>query len=1034
MRVKKEKTGFLRLFILALAVLIVQNNYAQAPAGYYDSATGLSGEQLKTALHNIIDNHNAGSYDLLWEILPKSDEDPNNTSNFILLYTGRSIPKTAVYPAYNREHVWAKSHGGFGTTAPAGTDAHHLRPTDVSVNTDRDSKDFDEGGTQHPEATGCYFTDHTWEPRDAVKGDVARMMFYMAVRYEGDVSGEPDLELVDYITDPTTNPIFGKLSTLLKWHNEDPVDEIDIKRNEVVYSYQNNRNPFIDHPEYVAKIWGGVISNNPPSITGIILNPASPKSTDPVNVSATITDSDGTITSAILKWGLVSGNLSNTINLTKISGNTYSTVSAIPAQADGTTVYYKLEATDDSSDVAITSVLSYVVNDETTNTILFEDFETSTADAPISINNWMRYEEAGTKTWEGRFYDSNKYAQFSAYNSGETSNISWLITPAIDLTDYATADFSFISKDGYNNGEVLTVLISTNYSGTGNPALSTWNNLNPVLASGTSSGYATNFTESGVIDISSYCGNTIFIAYKYVGGDPSKTTTMQIDNISLNGTIATNTSPTISSIEINPESPLVGQDIIVSATITDSDGIVSSAVINYGASSGNYSQSISMTKSGNTFTGTIPSQLAGTTIYFVVKAIDEDSGESVSAEQSFLVTELQNNPPVLSNIQYVPTNPEENQTVTVSVEATDSDGEISYCRITWGVAPEVYSNIVNMTLTSGTYSGTIPGQTGGTTIYFKISATDDEDANTLSSQYSYSVNTPGNVAPEISGLVFAPLTPTSTENVIVSATITDPDGTISTANIKWGKSSGVYENTFSMAVSGDDYSGTIPAQADASHIYFVVEAIDNLGGSTNSAEENYIVQDPANELPVITDVQFSPSNPTNKDSVLVTALINDSDGAISTAILRWKRNAETTIYEEEMVFDGTLFTAYIPVQEAGKTVYFMIVAEDDDNAQTSYMDGVYSVITSSGVDNTDLSEAILIYPNPASEKLKIFFLNNEWDIVITLLTMDGITIYNKSFDEVKGEVSLMLNKVNPGMYILQITNQKSKVSQKIIIK
>jgi hypothetical protein len=237
-----------------------------------------------------------------------------------------------------------------------------------------------------------------------------------------------------------------------------------------------------------------------------------------------------------------------------------------------------------------------------------------------------------------------------------------------------------------------------------------------------------------------------------------------------------------------------------------------------------------------------------------------------------------------------------------------------------------------------------------------------------------------------------------------------------------------------MAVSGDDYSGTIPAQADASHIYFVVEAIDNLGGSTNSAEENYIVQDPANELPVITDVQFSPSNPTNKDSVLVTALINDSDGAISTAILRWKRNAETTIYEEEMVFDGTLFTAYIPVQEAGKTVYFMIVAEDDDNAQTSYMDGVYSVITSSGVDNTDLSEAILIYPNPASEKLKIFFLNNEWDIVITLLTMDGITIYNKSFDEVKGEVSLMLNKVNPGMYILQITNQKSKVSQKIIIK
>jgi len=283
--------------------------FGQIPAGYYDNASGLSGDDLKTALHNIIDNHNAGSYDLLWTILPKSDEDPNNTNNFILLYTGRSIPKTSVYPDYNREHVWAKSHGGFGTTAPAGTDAHHLRPTDVSVNSDRDSKDFDEGGTQHSEATECYFTTHTWEPRDAVKGDVARMMFYMAVRYEGDVSGEPDLELVDYITDPTTSPIFGKLSTLLKWHNDDPVDDIDRHRNEIVFSYQNNRNPFIDHPEYVVKIWGGSILNSPPAISNIITSPLSPKPEEQVSVSATITDSDGTITNAILRWGIVSGSL-----------------------------------------------------------------------------------------------------------------------------------------------------------------------------------------------------------------------------------------------------------------------------------------------------------------------------------------------------------------------------------------------------------------------------------------------------------------------------------------------------------------------------------------------------------------------------------------------------------------------------------------------------------------------------------------------------------------------------------------------------
>jgi len=246
------KRTFLTLVYLLLSVSI----FSQPPDGYYDNAQGLTGEQLKAALHNIIDDHVEKSYDFLWTILPESDEDPNNTNNFILLYTGRSISKSSSYPDYNREHVWAKSHGDFGTSAPAGTDAHHLRPTDVSVNSDRGNKDFDNGGTQHSEATGCYYTESTWEPRDAVKGDVARMMFYMAVRYEGDVSGEPDLELVDYITYPTTSPIFGKLSTLLQWHIDDPVDDIERHRNDVVYSYQENRNPFIDHPEYVDYIWG----------------------------------------------------------------------------------------------------------------------------------------------------------------------------------------------------------------------------------------------------------------------------------------------------------------------------------------------------------------------------------------------------------------------------------------------------------------------------------------------------------------------------------------------------------------------------------------------------------------------------------------------------------------------------------------------------------------------------------------------------------------------------------------------------------
>ncbi|WP_043930747.1 endonuclease [Bacillus sp. EB01] len=228
-----------------------------SPAGYYDSAAGKTGEALKTALHNIIDDHTKISYDGVWDALRKTDEDPNNTNNVILLYTGRSQGKFTNggdVNDWNREHVWAKSHGDFGTTMGAGTDLHHLRPTDVSVNSSRGNKDFDNGGTQHTEALGNYTDSDSWEPRDSVKGDVARMLFYMAVRYEGD-SGELDLELNNLVNNGTA-PYHGKQSVLLQWHLEDPVDAFERKRNDIIYAqYQHNRNPFIDHPEWVSLIW-----------------------------------------------------------------------------------------------------------------------------------------------------------------------------------------------------------------------------------------------------------------------------------------------------------------------------------------------------------------------------------------------------------------------------------------------------------------------------------------------------------------------------------------------------------------------------------------------------------------------------------------------------------------------------------------------------------------------------------------------------------------------------------------------------------
>ncbi|MFK3961552.1 endonuclease [Guptibacillus hwajinpoensis] len=224
---------------------------------YYSSAVGKTGNALKSELHLIIDDHNELTYSEVWDALRVTDEDPANPNNVLLLYSGRSQSKYengGNVDDWNREHVWAKSHGDFGTSMGPGTDIHHLRPTDVTVNSSRGNLDFDNGGSPQSEAPGNYYDSDSWEPRDSVKGDVARMIFYMAVRYEGD-SGEVDLE-VNNLVNNGSSPYIGKVSVLKAWNEMDPVDSFEENRNNVIYDqYQHNRNPFIDHPEWVEVIW-----------------------------------------------------------------------------------------------------------------------------------------------------------------------------------------------------------------------------------------------------------------------------------------------------------------------------------------------------------------------------------------------------------------------------------------------------------------------------------------------------------------------------------------------------------------------------------------------------------------------------------------------------------------------------------------------------------------------------------------------------------------------------------------------------------
>ncbi len=243
---------------------------------YYGAIDGLYGDALKRHLHKLIRNHRVISYQQVWEALETTDECDSLGLNARLLYSGRSQAKSqrdrgtsynytangyALIDSWNREHVWPKSHGFPNERDTAYTDLHHLRPADRSVNSARNTRSFDyadevyfDNGGSIPTPCKTSRINYTWEPPNAVKGDIARMLFYMVVRYEGPAY---DLELVDYVV-PNNNklPILGKLSTLLEWHRIDPVDQRERLRNNLIFElYQGNRNPFIDHPEFVDLIW-----------------------------------------------------------------------------------------------------------------------------------------------------------------------------------------------------------------------------------------------------------------------------------------------------------------------------------------------------------------------------------------------------------------------------------------------------------------------------------------------------------------------------------------------------------------------------------------------------------------------------------------------------------------------------------------------------------------------------------------------------------------------------------------------------------
>lgn len=208
---------------------------------YYSSAESLSGSALFDELHTIINTGFHGvTYGEARYILDETDQDPDNSSNVILVYLGTSVSGSwNPNVTWNREHVWPQSllpEYASNELVNAASDLQNLKPSNPTENSSR-------GNRYYANAT---VTGLSYAPRDEVKGDVARTLLYMITMYD-------ELSLVDY--SPSSLQM-GLLSVLLEWHEFDPVDDFERNRNEVIYSYQDNRNPYIDYPGFVELIWG----------------------------------------------------------------------------------------------------------------------------------------------------------------------------------------------------------------------------------------------------------------------------------------------------------------------------------------------------------------------------------------------------------------------------------------------------------------------------------------------------------------------------------------------------------------------------------------------------------------------------------------------------------------------------------------------------------------------------------------------------------------------------------------------------------
>tara|TARA_B110000459_G_scaffold95962_1_gene107037 strand:+ start:273 stop:2126 length:1854 start_codon:yes stop_codon:yes gene_type:complete len=403
----------MKLRLLFVFTLFFSFSFSQIPSGYYNTATS-TGYTLKTQLSNIIDDHNDQGYNAIDGFMSSYDLDNyyETGSNTILDVYSENPSSSDPYnftpgvdecgnysnegDCYNKEHVIPQSV--FSSNTPMQSDAHQLLPTDGRVNGFRGNFPFgrvndnnlvSQSGISNPTQNGSKlganlnsgyssgYSGTVFEPINEFKGDIARIYFYFITRYENQVGNWSSFAMFDGTSDQVLQTTF--LSILIEWHLSDPVSQKEIDRNNnIYYNHQNNRNPFVDHPEYVSMIW----------------NPAT--DTEAPTAATNLIASNPTISSIDLSWTAGTDNIAvNTYDIYVDDTNTLSTSNTsitVTGLAANTEFCFTVFAKDASQNTAPSSNESCETTEQgasSTNEIFISEYvEGSSNNKALEIANF----------------------------------------------------------------------------------------------------------------------------------------------------------------------------------------------------------------------------------------------------------------------------------------------------------------------------------------------------------------------------------------------------------------------------------------------------------------------------------------------------------------------------------------------------------------------------------------------------------------------------------------------------------------------